>query len=168
VENDNHWEYVQGQKDRSSEQWDIWESVFGPVGNDGYPARLYDKLTGHINPDVAKYWKEHYDLRYILERDWKTLGPKLAGKIHIYVGTMDTWYLNNAVYLMQDFLDRTTDPYYGGSVEYGDRYVHCWTGDSQHSLSVGNMTVLQRFVPVMAEHLVKTAPAGADTKSWRY
>jgi len=168
VESDNHWEYVQGQKDRSSEQWDIWESVFGPVGNDGYPARLYDKLTGHINPDVAGYWKEHYDLRYILERDWKTLGPKLAGKIHIYVGTMDTWYLNNAVYLMQDFLDRTTDPYYGGSVEYGDRYVHCWTGDSQHSLSVGNMTVLQRFVPVMAEHLVKTAPAGADTKSWRY
>ena len=168
VESDNHWEYVQGRKDRSSEQWDIWESVFGPVGSDGYPARLYDKFTGHINRDVAQYWKEHYDLRYILERDWKTLGPKLVGKIHIYVGTMDTWYLNNAVYLMQDFLDRTTDPYYAGSVEYGDRYVHCWTGDSQHSLMVGNMTVLQRFVPVMAEHLVRTAPAGADTNSWRY
>ncbi|MGH7689159.1 MAG: alpha/beta hydrolase-fold protein, partial [Gemmatimonadaceae bacterium] len=127
VENDNHWEYVQGQKDRSSEQWDIWETVFGPIGPDGYPARLYDKLTGHINPTVADYWREHYDLRYILQRDWKNVGPRLVGKIHIYSGTMDSWHLNNSVYLMQDFLDRTTDPYYAGSIEYGDRYQHCWT-----------------------------------------
>lgn len=168
VEDDNHWEYVQGQKDRSSEQWDIWETVFGPVGSDGYPARLYDKLTGHIDPKVASYWKEHYDLRYILQRDWKKLGPSLVGKIHIYAGTMDSWHLNNAVYLMQDFLDTTTDPYYAGAIEYGDRYEHCWTGDSQHTLSVGGMTVFQRFLPVMAEHIVKTAPAGADTASWRY
>jgi hypothetical protein len=168
VENDNHWEYVQGQKDRSSEQWDIWESVFGPVGADGYPQRIYDKLTGHIDPKVAAYWKEHYDLRNILQRDWSTLGPRLVGKIHIYSGTMDSWHLNNAVYLMQDFLDSTKDPYYAGSIEYGDRYEHCWTGDSQHSLSVGSMTVDQRFIPVMAQHIVKTAPAGADTVSWRY
>lgn len=168
VGNDNHWEYVQGRKDRSSEQWDIWESVFGPVGDDGYPQRIYDKLTGHINPKVAEYWKEHYDLRYILQRDWKTLGPKLVGKIHIYAGTMDSWHLNNAVYLMQDFLDTTTDPYYAGSIEYGDRYEHCWTGDSQHSLAVGYMTEYRRFIPVMARHIVDTAPAGADTVSWRY
>lgn len=168
VENDNHWEYVQGRKDRSSEQWDIWETVFGPVGSDGYPARLYDKLTGHIDPKVAEYWKEHYDLRYILQRDWKTVGPKLVGKIHIYSGTMDSWHLNNAVYLMQDFLDTTTDPYYAGTIEYGDRYEHCWTGDSQHSLEVGGMTVYQRFMPIMAQHIIRTAPAGADTVSWRY
>lgn len=168
VENDNHWEYVQGRKNRSSEQWDIWESVFGPVGADGYPQRIYDKLTGHIDPQVAQYWKEHYDLRNILQRDWATLGPKLVGKIHIYSGTMDSWHLNNSVYLMQDFLDSTKDPYYAGSIEYGDRYEHCWTGDSQHSLRVGSMTVDQRFIPVMAQHIVKTAPAGADTLSWRY
>lgn len=168
VENDNHWEYVQGRKDRSSEQWDIWETVFGPVGSDGYPVRLYDKRTGHINPAVAQYWKEHYDLRYILQRDWKTLGPRLVGKLHVYSGTMDSWHLNNAVYLLQDFLDTTTDPYYGGSIEYGDRYQHCWTGDSQHSLAVGNQTVFQRFLPVMAAHLLHTAPTGADTVSWRY
>jgi len=168
VENDNHWEYVQGRKNRSTEQWDIWESVFGPVGADGYPQRIYDKLTGHIDPKVAEYWKEHYDLRNILQRDWATLGPKLVGKIHIYSGTMDSWHLNNSVYLMQDFLDSTTNPYYAGSIEYGDRYEHCWTGDSQHSLRVGSMTVDQRFIPVMAQHIVKTAPAGADTVSWRY
>jgi hypothetical protein len=168
VENDNHWEYVQGQKDRSTEQWDIWETVFGPVGPDGYPARIYDKLTGHIDHKVAQYWKDHYDLRNILQRDWPTLGPRLVGKIHIYSGTMDSWHLNNAVYLMQDFLDSTKDPYYAGSIEYGDRYEHCWTGDSQHSLRVGSMTVDQRFIPVMAQHIIKTAPAGADTVSWRY
>jgi len=168
VRDDNHWEYVQGQKDRSSEQWDVWESVFGPVGADGYPARIYDKLTGHINPAVAEYWKEHYDLRYILQRDWKQIGPKLVGKIHIYSGTMDSWHLNNAVYLMQNFLDTTKDPYYAGSIEYGDRYEHCWTGDSQHSLRAGGMTVNQRFIPVMARHIISTAPAGADTVTWRY
>lgn len=168
VENDNHWEYVQGQHDRSTEQWDIWETVFGPVGPDGYPARIYDKLTGHIDHKVAQYWKDHYDLRNILQRDWPTLGPKLVGKIHIYSGTMDSWHLNNAVYLMQDFLDTTKNPYYAGSIEYGDRYEHCWTGDSQHSLRVGSMTVDQRFIPVMARHIISTAPAGADTVSWRY
>ena len=56
-------------------------------------------MTGVIDHDVAAYWREHYDLRYILERDWKTLGPKLKGKIHIYTGDMDNWYLHNAVYL---------------------------------------------------------------------
>jgi hypothetical protein len=168
VADDNHWEFVQGRKDRSSEQWDIWESVFGPVGDDGYPRRLYDKLTGHIDPTVAAYWKEHYDLRYIMQRDWPTLGPKLAGKINIYIGTMDSWYLNNAVYLMQAFLDSTTNPYYAGSVVYGDRYEHCWTGDSQNSLRVGSMTLYRRFLPVMARHMIDTAPAGADTTSWRY
>jgi hypothetical protein len=168
VEDDNHWEYVQGQKDRSSEQWDIWDAAFGPAGDDGYPKTLYNQLTGHIDPSVAQYWKEHSDLRYILQRDWATLGPKLVGKLHIYAGTMDSWHLNNAVYLMQDFLDQTRDPYYAGSIEYGDRYEHCWTGDSQHTLAVGGMTVYQRFLPVMARHIVQTAPAGADTVSWRY
>ncbi|HKK28570.1 MAG TPA: alpha/beta hydrolase-fold protein [Gemmatimonadota bacterium] len=168
VRDDNHWEYVQGRKDRSGEQWDIWESVYSPVGEDGYPKRLYDKRTGHIDPEVAEFWKENYDLRYIMERDWATLGPKLVGKIHVYSGTMDSWHLNNAVYLLEDFLDGTTDPYYAGSIEYGDRYEHCWTGDSQHSLRIGNLTVYQRFLPVMARHIVETAPAGADTTSWRY
>jgi hypothetical protein len=70
-------------------QHDAWASVFGPVGADGYYKPLYDKATGAIDPEVAKYWRDHYDLRYILARDWSTLGPKLRGKIHITSGTMD-------------------------------------------------------------------------------
>ena len=125
----NHMELALGTKNRSGDQYDIWEAVYSPVGDDGYPRKLWDKLTGEIDPEVAAYWRKHYDLRHILERDWATLGPKLEGKIHIYCGDMDNYYLNNAVYLMEDFLESTTDPYYGGQVDYGDRAEHCWNGD---------------------------------------
>ena len=110
----NHLELVLGTNARSGYQYDIWQAVFGPVGDDGYPKPIWDKRTGVIDRDVAAYWREHYDLRYILERDWKTLGPKLKGKIHIYTGDMDNWYLHNAVYLMEAFLKSTKDPYYDG------------------------------------------------------
>ena len=81
------------------------------MGEDGYPLRLWDKETGEIDPEVATYWKENFDLRHILERDWATLGPKLEGKLHIYAGLMDNYYLNNAVYLAEEFLESTSNPY---------------------------------------------------------
>jgi len=81
---------------------------------------------------------------------------------------MDNWYLNNAVYLMEDFLKSTKDPHYDGTVEYGDRQPHCWCGGHGLPLSISMLTVNQRFAPIMAEHMIKTAPPGADTKSWRY
>jgi len=164
----NHLELALGTNSRSGYQYDIWQAVFGPVGENGYPKPIWDKRTGLIDHSVAEYWREHYDLRCILERDWKTLGPKLAGKIHIYVGTMDNWYLDNAVYLMEDFLRGTRDPYYGGSVEYGDRHAHCWCGGTGLSLPLSMLTINQRFAPQMAAHMIKTAPRGADVSSWRY
>ena len=82
-------ELVLGTHGRSAGQHDGWASVFGPVGADGYYKPLYDKATGVIDAEVAKYWRDHYDLRHILERDWATLGPKLRGKIHLTSGTMD-------------------------------------------------------------------------------
>jgi hypothetical protein len=111
VEDMNHFELALGTRSRSGQQFDIWEAVYSPVGPDGYPARLFDKLTGEMDPRVAAHWRENYDLRHILERDWVKLADKLRGKIHIYCGDMDNYYLNNAVYLMEDFL-KTTD--YGG------------------------------------------------------
>jgi hypothetical protein len=167
-EETNHLELVLGTNGRSGYQYDIWQAVFGPVGDDGYPKPIWDKKTGVIDHSVAAYWRERYDLRYILERDWKSLGPKLKGKIHIYTGDMDNWYLNNAVYLMEAFLKSTKDPYYDGSVEYGDRQPHCWCGGTGLSLPASMLTINQRFAPQMAEHITKTAPPGADVKSWRY
>src|SRR5260221_36010 len=104
-------ELVLGTKGRSGQQWDIWEAVYSPVGADGYPKRIWDKRTGVIDPEVAAFWRENYDLGHILRRDWsKGLGKKLEGKIHIYVGDMDNYYLNNAVYLVEDFLKDAKDP----------------------------------------------------------
>ncbi|SNS66469.1 Putative esterase [Belliella buryatensis] len=111
LEEMNHRELVLGTKGRSGQQWDIWEATYSPAGEDGYPARLWDKITGEINQDVAAYWKENYDLGHILRRDWeKGLGEQLKGKIHIYCGDMDNYYLNNAVYLVEEFLESTTNP----------------------------------------------------------
>jgi hypothetical protein len=168
VEEDSHWEMVLGSRGRSGAQWAIWQAVYSPVGDDGYPAPIWDLLTGDIDHQVAEFWRENYDLRYILERDWATLGPKLVGKLHIYTGDMDSWHLNNSVYLMEDFLESTREPYYGGHVEYGDRYEHCWTGVHGEPLRTQRLTVYQRFIPQMAQHILRTAPEGADLDSWRY
>ncbi len=168
IEEENHLELVLGTHGRSGGQWDVWQAVFGPVGDDGYPRPIWDKYTGAIDPEVAAYWKENYDLRHILERDWKTLGPKLKGKLHIYVGDMDSYYLNNAVYLAEEFLEGTSDPSYDGVVEYGDRFEHCWSGDPDHPNRVSRLTINQRMAPLMLQRILETAPRGADVTSWRY
>ena len=100
VRDDNHHELALASKGRSGQQWDIWQATYSPMGDDGYPQPIWNKLTGAIDPEVAEYWRDNYDLGHILQRDWATLGPKLEGKIHIYVGDMDNYYLNNAVYLL--------------------------------------------------------------------
>ncbi len=164
----NHRELVIGTKSRSGDQYDIWEAVYSPQGEDGYPQRIWDKRTGEINPSVAQYWKEHYDLRYILERDWQTLGHKLKGKIHIYCGDMDNYYLNNAVYLMEEFLESTKNPYYDGEVDYGDRAEHCWNGDHTQPNAISRLRYHQMHIPKIMVRIQKSAPPGADLTSWRY
>jgi Putative esterase len=160
-------ELVLGTHGRSAGQHDAWASVFGPVGDDGYYKPLYDKATGAIDPEVARYWRDHYDLRYILQRDWAKLGAKLRGKIHITSGTMDNGYLNNAVYQMEEFLGRAA-PSAESEIVYGERREHCFTGDTDHPNNVGSRTVHQRYMPAMARWMTRSAPSGADTKSWVY
>ena len=168
LEQVNQRELVLGTHSRSGDQWDIWEAVYSPVGPDGYPRRIWNKLTGEIDHAVAEYWRENYDLRYIMQRDWKTLGPKLRGKIHIYCGTMDNYYLNNAVYLTEEFLEQTRDPHYDGIVDYGERAEHCWNGDHERPNATSRLRYHQMYVDKIMERIRKTAPAGADLKSWRY
>ena len=161
-------EAVLGDKGRSGQQYDIWEATYSPMGEDGYPVRLWDKETGEIDHEVAEYWKENYDLRHILQRDWTTLGPKLQGKLHIYVGDMDNYYLNNAVYLTETFLENTTDPYYDGEVDYGDRAEHCWNGDQENGNHISRLRYNTMYLPKILKRIEKTAPEGADLTSWRY
>jgi hypothetical protein len=122
----NTMELVNGTKGRSGGQLDIWGAVFGPVGNDGYFKPLFDKITGIMDTSVARYWKENFDLRYYLEKNWATVGPKLVGKLHVYCGGNDDFFLNFGVHYMEDFLTKTTNPYYGGSFTYGAWEGHGW------------------------------------------
>ena len=164
----NYRELVLGTKSRSGQQWDIWEAVFSPVGDDGYPKRIWNKMTGEINPEVANYWKENYDLTYIMKRDWATIGPKLKGKINLYCGDMDNYYLNNAVYLAEDFLESTSDPYYDGEVDYGELAEHCWNGDQTQPNAISRLRYHSMFISKWAKEFGKRAPEGGDLEGWRY
>ena len=162
-------ELALGTRTRSGQQWDVWEATYSPVGPDGYPKRIWDKVTGVIDKEVAAYWREHYDLVHIMKRDWGNgLGKKLEGKVHLYVGDMDNYYLNNAVYLAEDFLRATTSPWFDGEVTYGDRAEHCWNGDPVRPNYASRLRYHQMFIPKAVARMDKTAPKGADLKSWRY
>jgi hypothetical protein len=154
----SHWEEVMGSHGRSTGQLEAWEAVYGPAGNDGYPKPLWDKQTGRIDPQVAQYMREHgYDLRSYLEENWAKLGPKLAGKIFLYCGDMDNFYLNLATYRLEDFLNKTQNPSYGGSVQFG----RPMKGHGWHPMSQAHL------VRMMAAHVTAHAPADGD-KSWMY
>ncbi len=155
MKDENWYELIVGDKSRSGGQWDIWEATYSPVGPDGYPVRLWDKDTGAINKTVAEAWKK-YDLRHILEAQWTTLGPKLSHKLHIYMGDMDSYYLNMGLRMLDEFFtERAKNPPFTGEVVFQPMAPHCWgpRGADLH----------QRMVA----HIVKHAPAGADVKSWR-
>jgi len=108
----------------SGEQWGEWNAVFSPRGPDGLPVPLWEPRTGKIDHAVAEQWKK-YDLRLVLEQNWKTLGPKLRRKLHIAAGESDQFYLNNAVHLLDEFLAKA-DPPFEGKVVYGPGKLHGW------------------------------------------
>ena len=103
-----------------------------------------------------------------MRRDWKTLGPKLQGKVHIYCGDMDNYYLNNAVYLTEEFLAATTNPSYNGVVDYGDRAEHCWNGDHNRPNAISRLRYHRMFIPMIEKRILDSAPPDADLTSWRY
>jgi hypothetical protein len=164
----NHRELVLGTKSRSGDQWDIWDAVYSPVGKDGYPKPVFNKLTGEIDKEVAEYWKEHFDLTHIIKRDWYKIGDKLKGKIHLYVGDMDNFYLNNAVYSAEDMLKELKNPDCQCEVDYGDRAEHCWNGDHTQPNYISRLRYHRMFIPKWTEEVKSRAPIGADLKSWRY
>jgi hypothetical protein len=156
MEDENHFELAIGDRGRSGGQWDIWEAVYGPQGRDGYPARAWDKLTGEIDHEVSERWRP-MDLRDHLERNWTTLAPKLVGKHHIWTGDDDTYYLENAVKLLeQSFAKLQPSPQ--ATIEYGRERPHCYTPFANS----------QALIAAMATFMREHAPAGADTTSWRY
>ena len=154
----NHMELVNGTKGRSGEQLDIWSAVFGPLGKDGYFEPLFDKRTGAMNRAVADYWRDHFDLLEHLKRNWTTLGPKLVGKIHVYTGTMDNFFLNNATKDLETWMKTTENPHYEGFFLYGDGKGHCWQGHES----------TPERLKQMAAHVMRHMPEGTTTPWWTY
>lgn len=154
----NHMELVNGTKGRSGEQLDIWSAVFGPLGKDGYFEPLFDKRTGAMNRAVADYWRDHFDLLEHLKRNWTTLGPKLVGKIHVYTGTMDNFFLNNATKDLETWMKTTENPHYEGFFLYGDGKGHCWQGPES----------TPERLKQMAAHVMRHMPEGTTTPWWTY
>lgn len=163
----NYMELAQGDHSRSGGQYDIWQAVFGPVGADGYPQPIFDKVTGKIDKTVANYWRDHFDLSYIISRDWAALASKLKGKIHVYVGNGDNYYLTDSVYFAQERLE-ALQPKYEGTVAYGDRAEHCWNGDPNLANAYSRLHYNFQYLPVILQRIAASAPVGADVTSWRY
>ncbi|HSP95168.1 MAG TPA: alpha/beta hydrolase-fold protein [Thermoanaerobaculia bacterium] len=151
------YERALGPGGRSGEDWDCWQAVYGPIGKDGYFQPLFDPETGAIDKSVAAYWREHSDLTAYLQKHWSEIGGKLAGKIHITAGEMDTYYLNNAVHRLDDFLRTTTNPPWGGTILYGPRKPHCWAGP---------LSQVER-IKLMAQYAAEHAPKNSDPAWWR-
>jgi len=152
-------EDVLGSHGRSGEQIEIWDAAYGPIGDDGYPKPLWDKKTGKIDHRVALYMRDHgYDLSYNLRTNWAALGPKLRGKIHVYVGDMDNFYLNLAVYQLEHALEAVKDPPCDCDFQYGRPMKgHGW-----------QPTTTANLLKWMAEHIAKNAPAEENTADWHY
>jgi hypothetical protein len=154
----NYYELAKGTHGRAGEQLDIWEAVFGPLGKDGYFEPMWDHRTGEIHHEVAQYWSDSTDILHYMQRNWTTLGPKLIGKLHVYVGDWDTYYLDRATREVEAWMKTTTNPHYEGFFMYGERKPHCWTGP---------VTQAQRHIE-MAEYLMTTKPEGTTTPWWQY
>lgn len=154
----NHFELANGTKGRSGEQLDIWSAVFGPLGPDGYFKPLFNKRTGEIDRQVAEYWKENFDLKYYLEKNWQAVGPKLIDKLYFYTGDVDTYYLNNSTKELELWMKKTENPHYEGFFMYGDNKPHCWSGPVSSS----------RRLEEMAQLIQRKKPEGATTPWWQY
>jgi hypothetical protein len=117
--------------------------------------RLWDKETGVIDHAVAEKWKK-YDLLDIVQTNWKTLGPKIGHKLNLYVGDMDSYYLNDAVENFNAFWQKAGDPKEMGEIVFQRRAPHCWGPRGPELLEK------------MTKQIDRYAPAGADKTGWRY
>ncbi len=164
VKMENDYERTVGPDSRSAGQWAIWEAVYSPVGDNGYPARIWDPVTGEVNPEVARYWLENYDLTHYLRTNWSTVGESLRGKIHVAVGDMDSYYLELGVYMFEELVNTLDDPPADASFEYGRRQPHCWIGYSPEREGE-NLSNIE-FLRIAADHMRGNAPEGTPHTAW--
>lgn len=152
-----------GTRSRGGEWIDAYAAMFGPPGPDGYPVPLIDWKTGAIDNKVAETWRDNgFDLSHYMQKNWPTLGPKVRGKLFFLCGDMDQFYINNSMYLVEDFLKNTTNPPYEGSFRWGRPMIgHTTRG-------VGLDPYPFAMVKEMTDHMRKHQPPGYDNRGWTY
>jgi len=169
MEQTNHYEEIIGDRYRSGGQYAVWNALFAPVASDGYPKPLYDPWTGEIDHEATDFAQKNYDIVYKLKKNWETLGPKLIGKLNIYCGRMDHYYLNEGVYLLEEFLKTTEDPHYSGRFVYGPRGGHGWNPWLTDTLDFDpDERLFLEMYWEMAEQIQKNTPDGESTAMWNY
>lgn len=159
MEQENLWELALGTKGRSGlGNWDIWQAVYGPQGEDGYPAPIWDKVTGDIHSEVAEAWRK-YDLSEVVVNNWNTLAEKLAGRIHLYAADDDDYFLENGVKAFEEATSELV-PRLNATFVYSNDAGHCavpFTNPYDNAADLVNL---------MTDFMVENAPADADM-SWR-
>lgn len=133
----------------SGRDWGSWNATFSPRGKDGLPLPLWDGQTGKIDATVAEHWKR-YDLRRHLEASWPRLADKLHGKLRIWVGEADDYFLNNAVHLL-DAWRRAAHPDPGFRITFGPRRDHSWRGLSEREMIADMAAAIERGRRATAE-----------------
>ncbi len=135
----------------SGGQWGAWNTVFGRPDGKGHAVPLWDPLTGRINHAEAEAAAAGYDLTRFCSENWKTLGPKLNGKIHLWVGERDEYFLNGGVHRFESFL-KTANPSANARIEYGPLEGHGWEPRPsgkilEEMLAISRGTTLTNAVP---------------------
>ncbi len=121
------WENVFGKSGTyvtSGQQWGAWNALYSPKGADGLPKAIFDPESGAIDQEVAEHWKK-YDLLLYTRENWNELGPKIQGKIHVWMGDMDNFYLNNAMRQYDAFLEETANPVSDAEIVFTPMEGHC-------------------------------------------
>ena len=108
----------------SGGQFSAHVALYSPKGENALPKPMIDPVTGDLDHEVAEYWKK-YDFKLYLMEHWAELGPKLAGKIYVWMGDMDHFYLNQATRVFSDYLQSTTNPKSDAVIEFAATEGHC-------------------------------------------
>ena len=116
----------------SGGQWGAWNATYGARRADGRPVPLWDPNTGDIDRNAVEHWKK-YDLRMVLEENWKTLAPRMQGRLNIFVGEADNYFLNHAVHMLGNFLEKA-DPPAKSRIMYGPGQGHCYRGITERQM----------------------------------
>jgi len=108
----------------SGGQFSAHTALYSPKGKNNLPKPMFDPISGKIDAEVAEYWKK-YDFKIYAEKNWENLGPKLKGKIFIWMGDMDHFYLNPATRSFNDFLKSTKNPKSDAKIIFSPMKGHC-------------------------------------------